>query len=108
MGDRILRDDNFMIVYNLIFCQRNPSLWNMPLIKVNVSQNSGKYVIPIGSLHSLMKKKEKGVDEMTCPRRKKMNVLQAQEPYRASLLDPEIRENPVEAIYRKWVIDSSR
>lgn len=53
-------------------------------------------------------KKEKGVYEMTCPRREKMNVLRAPEPYRASLLDLEIRENPVEAIYRKWVIDSSR
>lgn len=53
-------------------------------------------------------KKEKGVYEITCPRREKINVLRALEPYRASLLDLEIRENPVEAIYRKWVIDSSR
>lgn len=30
-----------------MFCQRNPSLWNVRLIKVNVSQDSGKYVIPI-------------------------------------------------------------
>lgn len=52
--------------------------------------------------------KEEGVYELICPRHEKIKVLEALVPFRASLLDVEIRENPIEAIYRKWVINASQ